>query len=280
MDKVLIVGANGYIGKYLVKSKILKKKFKIITPSFSKGEINVLNKNNLKKFITKDIKLVINFSGQVDVNKKKLKKIILDGNKNLINIINNVNKKINYIFFSTCLVYGFKKKPADENSKIIPLSQYSKLKYKAEKFIKKNAKNYNILRLANVYSDDYENGFFKKIFYNLNIKKKIIFTNLKTYRNMIHVEDVVKAINVVINHPKKNYIINIGNQNIQLLKIKQIFEKFFRKRIKFIEYRKKLYNDSSQLISIKKLNNLKKWKKKNIEISLINILKKDNEKNF
>ena len=47
MKKILVIGSSGYIGKSLTKS--LKKKYKLILPSHSKGKIDVLNKKTLKR---------------------------------------------------------------------------------------------------------------------------------------------------------------------------------------------------------------------------------------
>ncbi len=277
MKKILVIGSSGYIGKSLIKS--LKKKYKLILPSHSKGKIDVLNKKTLKRYISKDISNIINLTGQNDFNKKRLKKVIVQGNKNLIEIINKVNPNINYIFISTCLVYGFKKNKALENSKLSPVSFYAKLKYKVENYLKKNALNYHILRLANVYDESLNNGFFKKFFSSLKKEKKIYFSNIKTKRNMVHMQDAVKAMIIIIKSPKKKLIINIGNENIELSKIKILFKRFLNNKIEIVENKMSLNKDSSQMISIEKLNKLAKWKKKNIKSTLNKILKKY-EKSF
>ena len=251
----------------------------MILPSHSKGKIDVLNKKTLKRYISKDISNIINLTGQNDFNKKRLKKVIVQGNKNLIEIINKVNPNINYIFISTCLVYGFKKNKALENSKLSPVSFYAKLKYKVENYLKKNALNYHILRLANVYDESLNNGFFKKFFSSLKKEKKIYFSNIKTKRNMVHMQDAVKAMIIIIKSPKKKLIINIGNENIELSKIKILFKRFLNNKIEIVENKMSLNKDSSQMISIEKLNKLAKWKKKNIKSTLNKILKKY-EKSF
>ncbi len=76
---------------------------------------------------------------------------------------------------SSCLVYGYKILPATEKSKLTPANPYARLKLKAENYIKKNLSHFRILRLANVYGDDYKSGFFKKFFFSINKKKKLFF---------------------------------------------------------------------------------------------------------
>ena len=79
MKKVLIIGSSGYIGKYLTNK--LKKKFKLILPSHSKGELDILKIKTLKEKVKKDIYAIINLSGQNTSNRKILKKTIIEGNK-------------------------------------------------------------------------------------------------------------------------------------------------------------------------------------------------------
>ncbi len=278
MYKILIIGSNGYIGRPL--TNILRKNYELILPSHRSSQIDVLKKNSLAKYIKKDIDIIINLSGQI-TEKKTLKNIILEGNKNIIDLINTVKKEIIYIFVSSCLVYGYKSFPAKEETKLTPVSSYAKYKLKAENYIKKKGKNFRILRIANVYGDSYMNGFFKKFFFSISKKKKIFFSNLLTRRNVIHLDDVIKSIDLIIRNKKfnklNNYIINIGNENIELTKIKKIFLTYLKKKIDIEDKKISVKQDSSQIICTKKLDKIIKWKKKKIENTLITLLKK-NEK--
>tara|TARA_B100001029_G_C15060205_1_gene457767 strand:- start:338 stop:1183 length:846 start_codon:yes stop_codon:yes gene_type:complete len=277
MYKILIIGSNGYIGRSL--SKILKKKFKLILPSHKSGKIDVLNKRSLAKYIKQDIDIIINLSGQFIKKKKRLKKIIVDGNKNIVDLINKKKKDIIYIFISSCLVYGHKIKPANEQANLNPKNFYAKYKFLAENYVKKNITKFRILRLATVYDDNINNGFFKKIFSSILKNKKIEFSNLLTQRNVIHLKDVSKSIfHIIVDkkfNKKNKTIFNIGNENIRLLQIQKIFSSFLNEEIKIIDNKISLSKDSSQVISTKKQNKITKWKKKKIRNTLLMILKKN-----
>tara|TARA_A100001015_G_scaffold302508_1_gene390789 strand:- start:2119 stop:2961 length:843 start_codon:yes stop_codon:yes gene_type:complete len=278
MKKILIIGSDGYIGRSLIIA--LKNRYKLVLPSHKLSEIDVLKKKTLAKYIKPDIDIIINLSGQI-AKKKIFEKIIVNGNKNIIDTINAVKKEILYIFMSSCLVYGYKILPATEKSKLTPANPYARLKLKAENYIKKNLSHFRILRLANVYGDDYKSGFFKKFFFSINKKKKIIFSNLLTSRNVIHLKDVIKSIVLVIKNKEiekyNKLIINIGNENIKLSKIKDIFLSYFDNRLNLENKKKSLREDSSQVISTEKFDNLVKWRKIKINQTLLTILKK-NEK--
>jgi len=278
MKKILIIGSDGYIGRSLISA--LKNRYKLVLPSHKLSEIDVLKKKTLAKYIKSDIDIIINLSGQI-AKKKIFEKIIVNGNKNIIDTINAVKKEILYIFMSSCLVYGYKILPATEKSKLTPANPYARLKFKAENYIKKNVGHFRILRLANVYGDDFKSGFFKNFFFTIKKKKKIIFSNLLTSRNVIHLKDVIKSIVLVIRNKKieklDKLIINIGNENIKLSKIKDIFLSYFDNRLNLENKKISLREDSSQVISTEKFDNLFKWRKIKINQTLVTILKK-NEK--
>ena len=162
--KILILGSSGFIGKRL--SLKLKKKFIIF---------NSINKKNsfekIKKFLIKNkIKYIINL---VNNNRQKIK--IIKYNTNLLNIIKNCDIKI--IFFSTSLIYGFTNKPLDERAKIKPFNNYTRNKSSIERLYKNSKMNYKIIRLSNVYEDEFKKkGIFKNL---INcVKKKIFILNL------------------------------------------------------------------------------------------------------
>ena len=112
-------------------------------------------------------------------------------------------------------------------------------------------------------------------------RKKIYFSNLQTKRNLIHIEDVTKAIELALNKKKtKNKsIINIGNQNLSLGDILRIINIYSGKKIKYTNLNIPLKKDSSQMISTKKFLKIKYWKLKDVKNTLIYNIKK-NKKYF
>ena len=220
--KILILGSSGYIGKKL--SVKFKKKFIIF---------NSINKKNtfieVKKFLIKNkIKYIINL---VNNNCQGIKMIRY--NKNLLNIIKNQDIKI--IFFSTSLIYGLTNKPVNEQAKIKPFNDYTRNKSNIEKLYKNSKTNYKIIRLSNVYDDEFKK---KGIFENLIncVKKKNIyikFNNLEIYRNFIHINDVVNMLEkLILNYDTiEEKIINFGGENLKLKKIITLFNKKFCTKI-------------------------------------------------
>ena len=122
MKKVLITGANGYIGKCLYY--FLKKKFKIIgidkekSPEKKIFQCDILNKNKLDKIIKKEKpEIIIHLAAQslVDetINKKKYYNNNDKATKSLLEVVKKNNiKKI--IFSSTAAIYQQSLKPLKE----------------------------------------------------------------------------------------------------------------------------------------------------------------------
>ena len=249
--KILILGSSGYIGKKL--SIKFKKRFIIF---------NSINKKNkfvkVKKFLIKNkIKYIINL---VNNNRQGIRMIRY--NKNLLNIIKNQDIKI--IFFSTSLIYGLTNKPVNEQAKIKPFDDYTRNKSNIEKLYKNSKINYKIIRLSNVYDDEFKK---KGIFENLIncVKKKNIyikFNNLEIYRNFIHINDVVNMLEkLMLNYDTiEEKIINFGGENLKLKKVITLFNKKFCTKIMIKINKDKIY-DPSVKINSKLSGKLFKYKK-------------------
>ena len=108
---ILLIGASGYIGKKLKSS--LKKKYFLIDPRTKDG-FDISKINTLKKIFNNKVDIIINLSGQINTNKKLMKKVIINGNKNIIELCKRKNTLV--LYFSTSLVYGYSNKIKKENS--------------------------------------------------------------------------------------------------------------------------------------------------------------------
>ena len=124
---ILIIGSSGYLGKKL--KKILNKKYNLITPN--KQKLNIAKIDKIKKYFKNDIDFVINLSGQISNDKRLMKNIIVNGNKNIIKLCKNKKTKVFYL--STSLIYGFSNRKVIENSIKNPVDSYAKFKYLAER---------------------------------------------------------------------------------------------------------------------------------------------------
>ena len=162
MIKILIIGKKSFLGSHL--KRYLQKNFKVDNFSF-----NILKK---KKLIFFDkYSHVINTSIHPLYIKKKYNK-----NYDLDTQFIKRFKKVNfyYIFFNTRKIYLLKHK-ITEKSKIKPMDNYAKNKYKTEVFLRKKIKNKLIsLRISNIIGT--------RIYKNNRNHHKLFFDNLLNFR--------------------------------------------------------------------------------------------------
>lgn len=247
--KIFIFGVNGFIGtaleKFLMKKKIssidydknlrlhnhdknyyfkfwddIIKKTNIIVYAYFNNDINELSKNPSTSIQSTLIPLYI-----------------------LLEVIKLNKKKIKIIYLSSASVYGNQKiLPVDEKRNIQINNLYDCLKILSEQIIiKSNLKNmeYSILRLSNVYGENYSKlkqknrQILSKIIKNaFKLKKIIVYGHGKYFRDYIHVSDVCVAIYKVIKSKNsKNEIFNIGSgYKVQLITIFKLIQKIIFKK--------------------------------------------------
>ncbi len=297
--RILITGANGYIGNCL--SNFLNKKFDVYgldkKNSFNNNIIkcNLLDIKKLEKILIK-IKpnIIIHLAAQSLVDETINQKKYYENNILATNILVNVMKKCNInkiLFSSTASVYKKNIKPLRENSKLKPSSHYAKTKLVCEKNIRKEKSlNSIIFRFFNVCSAlDYpilgelhnpETHLIPTVVYKF-LKKQKIYIYGKNFdtsdgtcvRDYIHIKDVCLAIEKSINYLlKKNrsLLLNIGNSrgysNYEIVN-------FVKKKIKnktIIKFANKRHGDVSSLVcNSDKARKILSWKSTNSNMKKI-----------
>ena len=86
--------------------------------------------------------------------------------------------------------------------------------------------------------------------------KNFYFDNINTYKNFIHINDVVNIIDSLIEKNIKNKILNIGNQNILFSKLSNFLSKLINNSTKFYNKNLSLRESSSQKIDNKIIKNI------------------------
>jgi UDP-glucose 4-epimerase len=276
MQKVLVTGGAGYIGSKIA-TDLLKKKYKIyIIDNLSTGhailinsratflKCNIGDKKKVNAFIKKNkITSVIHCAASLDVNESERspRKYFINNfinTKKLLEVCVANNLK-NFIFSSTCAVYGNVSGKVRENINPKPVSVYGKTKLKCENIIKifsvKYNFNYGILRYFNVAGSDMRNkiGCINKnnqLVKNISLsvannenKASIFGNNYRTkdgtcIRDYIHLEDISKIhskLLKIISTKNTSYLLNCGyGVGYSVLEIISNFEKFLKVKLKKI----------------------------------------------
>ena len=243
MSKILITGGAGYVGAVLTPY-LLSKGHKItIIDLMIYGE-EVLTKNPNLRVIKGDIRdtnllekelsnheVVIHLAcisndPSFELNPKLGKSINLDAFTPLVEI---AKKKLvkRFIYASTSSVYGIKKeKDVDETMSLEPLTDYSKYKVDCEVILKKYvSESFTpiVIRPATVcgYSPRQRLDVVVNILTNLAYHKRSVSVfGGKQLRPNIHINDMAKAYDILINAPKSKVsgeIFNAGYENRSVL---------------------------------------------------------------
>jgi UDP-glucuronate 4-epimerase len=202
--KSIILGIDSFNNYYSLKLKKLRINKLKKNSNFYFSRINLTNKKNLKKVISKfKPDFIYHLAGQPGVvySYKNPKSYLLNNilaTNNIIECVKQINYK-KFIFASSSSVYGDQKVfPITENAKLYPKNLYAKTKHICEKNIFNNLdkKKFLIFRFFTVYGplgrpDMFLGSTLKKLSNNSLIT---IYNQGNHYRDFTYVGDVVKIL--------------------------------------------------------------------------------------
>ncbi len=248
MSKILITGGAGYVGAALTPY-LLSKGHKVTVLDLMiygeevlkfhsnlkiiKGDIR--DKDLLKKIMpNQDIVIhlaCISNDPSFELNPKLGKSINLDAFTPLVEI-SKKNSIKRFIYASTSSVYGIKKeKNVDESMSLEPLTDYSKYKVECEIILNKYISNDFTpvtIRPATVcgYSPRQRLDVVVNILTNLAYhKREISIFGGKQLRPNIHIEDMIRAYETLIEAPQDKVsgeIFNVGYENSSVIELANI----------------------------------------------------------
>ena len=208
MKKVLVLGSSSFTGHYICER--LASQFELVKCTRSGDDADFrfdAIKDDfllLEEYISvSKFDCVVNcFSnGNVDSceeNPDESKAINYQFVKNLVDI----QKKYNFhlVHFSTNAVYSGENAPYSENSPANAVNKYGEIKLLADKYIEDNLSDFTILRPITMYGIKLDNQRHNPFsyFYDQIVQNKTINAVDDVYTNMLHVEDLIKCVKVVI----------------------------------------------------------------------------------
>ncbi len=235
MKKILITGASGFIGSFLVE-EALNKGYEVYAgvrstsnrqflndPRLHFFELDFSNKNNLEERLTAFTKsngkldFIIHGAGITRArHKPDFTKVNFINTKNFIESLQNSDcKPEKFIFLSTLATYGpgdpVSMKPIKSNDTKRPLSLYGKSKLMAEEFIiAQNNFPYVIIQPTAVYGP--RDKDFLSYFKMMKTGLEPDISPKKQHLSLIYVKDLTKIIIRILESPSinKSYIISDG----------------------------------------------------------------------
>ena len=273
-DRILVVGANGFIGFNLVNELVSNKipvtaliKNNSSTNNLKKiGCYNIFQTNNfndpsiIRQLLVSKPKYVINCVWEKNINDELSS---LNNTKILIELL-ELTKKINsdgFINLGTYQEYGTLIENISEDHLAKPHTEFGKLKYSHSLLVEEIAKDLNLkachLRISELYSlNKPENFIFKALIKNIAnyIKEPFSFTNNKI--DYIFVSDLCRAIISLVNSNSSG-VFNIGSGQCNFDKdLVKMINQHLNSNITF----KQIENKIKFSLNINKITNATGWK--------------------
>ena len=283
--KILITGACGHIGSYLIENlyKIKKVKKAILIDNLKSNRFNSLfntNKKNKVEFYLKDlndirsldqfkgISIVFHFASMTNAEKSFGKeKEMFSNNLNCLKTVIKFCQKTNakLVHLSSTSVYGKQTDLVDETCEkkyLKPQSPYAKIKIMEENILKKNTKliKYNTFRFGTIAGVSRGIRFHTAVnSFCLNAaigeKIKVYKTALHQYRPYLSLEDAFKLFKFCIDKNFfENDIYNVVSNNFTVNQIINKIKKL-KKNIKISYVNSAIMNQLSYHVDKKKLSN-------------------------
>jgi len=276
---LLITGATGFVGRELVRSLLLTKKFNIqITKRSNKiyfnEDVTEFNFGNLENFVDKknilnNIDIIIHLAGRAHQvrNKKKdyfekYQKANQDSISNLANLASKSGVK-KFIFLSSLKVNGENNSiqhPFVESNQANPLDYYSKSKYEGELSLINTCKNSNmkyiIVRAPLIYGPALKGNL--KIL-EILLKKNIPmpFGLIDNKRSLLFIENLINFIRICIesNLSDNNTFLISDDQDLSIFELIKIMKNILKSKSIIIPIPKIILKIIFYLLNKESLNN-------------------------
>ena len=206
MQKILVTGANGQLGKTIQKLHSNYPELEFIFTSTS--ELNITDPQNIESvFKTHKPDYCINCAAYTNVEQaekvpEKAFAVNAEGVKNIALACKSYGTTL--IHISTDYVFdGEKREPYTVDDVPNPINEYGKSKLVGENYIKEILEKYFIVRTSWLYSKEFGKNFYRTILEKTKTEKEIFVTDQQT-GCPTNAESLTKyLIEIIINNNKK-----------------------------------------------------------------------------
>lgn len=223
MTRIILLGSGGFIGKSLL-TKLTVEGFSVKPMIFNNSVNhadefcgNILEPNILDSILDEN-DVVVNLIGQYTNSDSDFIDTNIKGSLNLLNscLKNNVKK---IILISTINVYGNSlSKSSNEESELLPQTNYGLIKLLTEKLYRQFSKTYNldvvILRMSNLYGPNKKAGYVSHLI-NSSVhptQSIVAYNNGNQFRDILFIDDAIDGIIKSIKKPLAGFnIFNISS---------------------------------------------------------------------
>jgi dTDP-4-dehydrorhamnose reductase len=220
MKKILLIGANSFVGKRIAEQ--LQGKYELIgtyhgqkNPGLKKQEkLDITDKDGVKKVLAKtkpDAIIITAAISSTNEQEEKIIKVNVQGTQNLVERVKEQKLSAKLIFFSTEQVFDGKKGMYTEEDRPFPINSYGRSKAGAEELVKSLA-DYIILRCS-VLIGTKRTGDHNNFVTNFLDSDKRLTIFKDVYRTTLYVDDIPHIIQALLDKDYKG-IINLSNNQL------------------------------------------------------------------
>lgn len=224
--KILIIGANGFIGKHLREYFLNESSYSLLSPDSK--TLNLMDETSVDTYISMtQPDIIINCANRGGGRDSGNENIIHDNLRMFFNIVKHSDKVSKIIHFGSGAEYGKHKSIVDvkeeDADRALPLDEYGFYKSVCSKFIEKSDNNLN-LRVFGCYGE-FENYEFKFIS-NAIVKNLLhlpITINKNVFFDYIYIEDLVKIVDYFLKNSTRHKVYNVTTgMKIDLLSLAKL----------------------------------------------------------
>lgn len=255
--KILIIGANGFIGRHLREHLVQNSIYTLLTPSSK--ELDIVQEESVDAYMeAHKPDVIINCANRGGSRDSGNENIVHDNLRMFFNIVKHSDKVSKIIHFGSGAEYSKHKDIVDvkeEDADIaMPLDEYGFYKSVCSKFIEKSNNNLNF-RIFGCYGE-YENYEFKFIS-NAIVKNLLhlpITINKNVFFDYIYISDLVKIVTYFLQNNTTHKVYNLTTgKKIDLISLAKLINETsdFTSEIKVINegLNNEYTSDNSRLIN-------------------------------
>jgi nucleoside-diphosphate-sugar epimerase len=242
--RILVTGGSGFIGNALIK-RLEKQGHKVFNYDIMVG-YDITNDLSLSQvFKNFDPQQVYHICAQAFLKPGELdpKRDISINEFGMLNVLKCLeNHNVPMVYTSSGAVYGLSAVPHAEYSMCIPVSNYGISKFAAEQYLRKwvitKGIDAKIIRFSSVYGANRTEGPVN-IFINKarDGKPLTVYGDGLQTRDMVHVDDALQGLELVLNKGVSGETYNIGTGvESSVLDVANIVSKYTGAEIQFVPY--------------------------------------------
>lgn len=235
MNKVIVTGSSGFVGKYLVELLKRDKKVRVFPLDLKQADITKCSevKKYLEKIKPDQVYHLAGFASGAGKDKDLIFKINVQGTLNILKALKEIGKPVKILLASTAYVYGNTPICVKEDGQIDAKSFYDQSKIEMEnKALKYQDENLQIVitRASNHTGPGQKLGFvvpdFCEQIAKVGKQAEILVGNLDARRDLFDVRDCVRGYKIVMQKGESNEIYNIGTG--KTVRIKDVLNKLIK----------------------------------------------------